>query len=353
MPRETKLYDLLDIQPSSSSEEIKKAFRKKSLTHHPDKGGDAEIYKKINGAYEILSDPEKRKLYDEGGEDGLRNSGQMSEDVLSKMFGNMFGGGGGFPFGGGSPFGQSPFGGSSPFQRFNTSFFQNLNTKLEPSFLNYKVTLEDLAKRKVVKLKITRDRVCPNINESELSPCFTCNGKGVKVKMNQLAPGMFQQIQSPCDTCRSKGKIYPTCDNCKEGRVQDIKIIELHLNPELENGYKYVFQNEGNNDFGKQPGDFVVVIQYEEHSIFQVQGMNLLYTHTLTLKEALCGYKLELKHPSGEIISISTSGVTNPETVETIPHKGLSYQSDMIVKYRIVFPTTLTQDQTEILKNVL
>jgi DnaJ-class molecular chaperone len=81
--------------------------------------------------------------------------------------------------------------------------------------------------------------------------------------------------------------------------------------------------------------------------------MNLLYTHTLTLKEALCGYKLELTHPSGEIISIATSGVTNPETVETIPHKGLSYKSNMIVKYRIVFPTSLTQEDIEILSTVL
>lgn len=352
MPRETKLYELLDVSPTASTDEIKRAFRKKSLIHHPDKGGDPENYKKINAANEILSDPEKRKLYDEGGEDGLRNSGQMSEDVLSKMFGNMFGGGGS-PFGGGFPFTGAPFGGPQPFGRFNTGFFQNMNSKLEPSFTTYKVTLEDLARRKVVKLKITRDRVCPNINESEISPCFSCGGKGVKVKMNQLGPGMFQQIQSACDTCKSKGKIYPTCDNCKEGRIQDPKIIELHLNPELENGYKYLFQNEGNNDFGKQAGDFVVVLQYEEHPVYRLDGMNLLYTHTLTLKEALCGYKLELTHPSGEIISIATSGVTNPETVETIPHKGLSYQSNMIVKYRIMFPTTLTQDQTEIISTVL
>lgn len=352
MPKETKLYDLLDLSHSASSDEIKKAFRKKSLKHHPDKGGDPEDYKKINGAYEILSDPEKRKLYDEAGEDGLRNSGQMSEDVLSKMFGNMFAGGGspfaGFPFGGGSPFGGFPFGGASPFGRFNSN-----DSKLEPSFLTYKVSLEDLARRKVVKLKITRDRVCPNIKESELSPCFSCGGKGIKVKMNQLGPGMFQQIQSPCETCKSKGKIYPTCDNCKEGRVSDSKIIELHLNPELENGYKYVFQNEGNNDFGKQAGDFIVVIQYEPHQTFLLDGMNLVYTHTLTLKEALCGYKLELSHPSGEVISIATSGVTNPETIESIPHKGLSYQSNMIVKYKIVFPTTLTSDQIETLSNVL
>lgn len=351
MSKETKLYEILDVSPSASPDEIKKAFRKKSLTHHPDKGGDPENYKKINGAYEILSDPEKRKIYNERGEDGLKNSGQMSEDVLSKMFGNMFGGGES-PFGGGFPFGGMPFGGS-PFGRFNTGFFQNGNSKLEPSFTTYKVTLEDLAKRRVVKLKITRDRVCPNINESEITPCFSCGGKGVKVRMNQLGPGMFQQIQSPCDTCKSKGKIYPTCDNCKEGRVQDSKVIELHLNPELENGYKYLFQNEGNNDFGKQAGDFIVVLQYEEHPVFRLDGMNLLYTHTLSLKEALCGYKLELTHPSGEIISIATSGVTNPETVETIPHKGLSYQSNMIVKYRILFPASLTQDQTEILLTVL
>ena len=352
MSTETKLYDLLGVSPKATQEEIKRAFRKKSLTHHPDKGGDSEIYKTINSAYEVLSDPEKRKLYDEGGENALRKSGGLSEDALSEMFGNMFrgggfpfGGGGGFPFGGGGGF---PFGGGGGFP-FGGNQQQN---KTSPYAHVHKVSLEDLSKRKVVKLKITRDRICPNIDESNTIVCQNCKGSGMKVQMRQLGPGMIQQIHHPCDKCKN-GKIYPNCDNCKNGTVKDPKIFELHLNPELEDGYKYVFQNEGNQEFGKSPGDFIVILQYEPHNIFKLDNKNLLYTHTITLKEALCGYNLEIIHPSGETISVCTTGITTPETIEKIDHKGLSYQGSMIINYRIKFPDKLSSDQTEILSNIL
>jgi DnaJ family protein A protein 2 len=335
MSKETKLYDLLDVSPSATCEEIKKAFRKKSLTHHPDKGGDVEVYKQINSAYEILSDQNKRKLYDDGGENALRNTGDISQDTLSQMFGNMFGGGG------------FPFGGQGFFSRGNTP------ARSSPIVHTYKVSLEDLSKRKVTKLKITRDRMCPNIDDSQVEQCINCQGKGIKVHIRQLGPGMIQQIQQPCDRCHSTGKIFPTCDNCKEGVVKDPKIFELHLTPELENGYRFVFQQEGNQELGKQPGDVIVVLQYEEHPVFKLEDKNLVYTHTISLKEALCGYNFKISHPSGEIISVATSGITTIETVETIPHKGLSYQGSMIIRYRIVFPTKLSQDQSDILASVL
>ena len=90
MPVETELYDILEISPTATQEEIKKAYRKKALVSHPDKGGDPETFKKVNSAYEILSDPEKRELYNRGGKNGLQESGQIPEDMLNAMFGNIF-----------------------------------------------------------------------------------------------------------------------------------------------------------------------------------------------------------------------------------------------------------------------
>jgi len=337
MPVETKLYDLLEVQSTASPDEIKKAFRKKSLTHHPDKGGDVELYKQINSAYQILSDPQKRELYDRCGENGLRESGGIPEDALSAMFGNLFGGG--------IPFGRQMGG------LFN--MYQNGANKTDVSVHTYKVTLEDLCSRKVAKLKLTRDRVCPEVNEKNSQICKNCNGRGVTMQIRQLGPGMIQQTQQPCSKCKSRGKIYPPCDKCNDGIIQDSKVFELHLTPELENGYKYMFQNEGNQEVGKQPGDFIVILQYEPHPLFKLEGKDLLYTHTLTLKESLCGHKLHLTHPSGEIISISTSDITSSETVETIPDKGLSYHSNLIIKYKIKFPEKLTSEQFDILSKIL
>jgi DnaJ homolog subfamily A member 2 len=335
MPVETKLYDLLEISPSASVDEIKKAYRKKSLIHHPDKGGDVEVYKQINSAYQILSDPQKREMYDMGGENGLRDSGGIPEDMLSAMFGNIFAGG----LGGGLRGGLGNL-----FKMYNKSAI---------AVHVHKVTLEDLCTRKVVKLKLTRDRVCSNMDESKAEICKSCNGRGVIVQRLQIAPGMVQQIQQPCFKCKNRGKIYPSCDQCVDGIIQDPKVFELHLTPELENGYKYAFQGEGNQEIGKQPGDFVVILQYEEHPLFKTEGKDIVYTHTLTLKEALCGHKLDLTHPSGEIITISTSDVTTSETIEKIPNKGLSYQSNLIIKYRVKFPEKLTLEQFEILSKIL
>jgi DnaJ family protein A protein 2 len=335
MPKENKLYELLDVSTSASTDEIKKAFRKKSLTHHPDKGGDIEVYKKINSAYEILSDPQKRKLYDERGEDGLRESGNVPEDMLAQMFGNLFNGGFSFSSGGRFP-------GFPGFGRNKSGNYIHV----------FKVTLEDLCKRKVSKLKVTRDRICKHIDEKKSSDCQACKGRGIRVQIIQMGP-MIQQSHQPCESCKSTGKIYNSCDNCIDGIVKEPKVFELHLTPELENGYRFVFQNDGNQEIGKEPGDFIIVIQYEEHPIFKLEGKNILYTHTISLKEALCGYKLELTHPSGEIITVSTSDVTNPETIETIPNKGLSYQSNMIIKYRILFPDKLSPEQSLILHKIL
>lgn len=330
MPIETELYEVLGVEATATQDEIKKAYRKLALQHHPDKGGDPEEFKKLNGAYEILSNPEKRAIYDNSGKTGLRDSGNVSEDILSAMFGNMFGNFGGI----GNVFGM----------------FQNVRNairKTQPTIYPLNVSLEDLCTRKVSKLKVTRDRLC-NCSNDGMS-CSECSGQGVKISRRQIGPGMIQQLQTSCQNCRGNGKIYQSCEKCQNGIIQDCKVIEIHLTPDMDSGYKYVLQNEGNQMRGFEPGDFIAVIRRKDHPVFQANGKNLIYNKEISLRDALCGrHSFDIIHPSGENISVSTREVIDPETIQILP-KGMTDDGIMEIRYRIIFPKSLTPEQNEII----
>lgn len=331
MPVETELYELLEISFTASQDEIKKAYRRKALMHHPDKGGDPEVFKKINSANEILSDPAKREIYDRHGKNGLKSTPGIPEDVLSAMFGNMMG--------------------FNPFGMFNQA--RNHVRKTPPVLFGYKVSLEDLCTRKVVKLRVIRSRLCDCINTSTPQSCVDCSGKGVRVEVRQLGP--FQQhVQHPCNTCSSTGKIYSTCEKCKNtaGSIEDPKVFELFLTPDLPDKHRYTFSNDGNHLKGHEPGDFIVVLEYVQHPAFKLENKNLLYTHTLSLKDALVGHTLYLTHPSGEAIT-TKSDLVNPESIFVYPGKGLTQDGNLEIRYKIVFPDSLSKDQIETLSKIL
>jgi DnaJ family protein A protein 2 len=326
-----ELYDILGIQPNASIDEIKKAYRKQSKIHHPDKGGDTEMFKKINSAHEILIDPQKREIYDRHGMAGLKNSGQVPEDVFSSMFGNIFQDAG--------PFGNM-------FNMFRN--VHNVVRKTAPYIHTISVSLEDLCTNKIVKLRVTRDRVCKSCAGS---PCSSCGGKGFSVIIRQFGP-MIQQSQQPCGNCEGTGNIYSSCDSCKNGVTQDAKTFELNLNPELHNGYEFRFENEGNQAKKFEIGDFIVRVNLKEHPVFKTEGRNLIYKHTISLKEALCGHTFEILHPSGELISVSTNQVIDPDTIQIIP-KGMTSNSVMKIYYKIEFPKNLSEEQIKVLKDNL
>lgn len=335
MPIETELYDILGVNPNASDSDIKKAYRKKALEHHPDRGGDAEIFKKINGAYEILSDPDKKQMYDKYGKDGLKNSGQIPDDILSSMFGNIFGN-----------FGN--FGGI-----FDT--FQNVrNTirKTKPMVHHHNVTLEDLCTRKIVKLRLKRKRVCPCV-ETNTKQCEHCDGKGRCIMMRQIGPGMIQQMITECNHCQGRGKIITSCENCVNGIRELPKTFSLHLTPDLEDKYKYVFSNEGHQDIGYEPGDFMVILRYKKHNVFTVDNGHLKHTVNISLKDALCGNNVKLKHPSGESIEKYFQGVISPYKTQCIQGKGMTHEKNMILSFHIEYPKKIDDNHVKILRKIL
>jgi len=204
MVKETQLYDLLEITPDASPQDIKKAYRKMAMKYHPDKNPnnpEAESkFKDIGQAYEILGDDEKRERYDKYGMDAFKEGG-MSQDpgsIFEAMFG---GGGGGFGFFGG--------GGEKRGAR-----------KTEDIVHQLEVSLEDLYNGKTSKLAVTRDQVCTTCKgagtKSGVSggKCRRCEGRGVRIIIKQIGP-MIQQMQTVCDACGGKGETIKDEDRCK------------------------------------------------------------------------------------------------------------------------------------------
>jgi DnaJ family protein A protein 2 len=335
MPVEKELYDILEVSPECSAEEIKKAFRKKALQHHPDKGGDTEVFKKINSAYEILSDPEKRKVYDSSGKNGLKQNNIVPEDILRSMFGSMFAESGFF----------------SEFENFGKMFsvFNKKTNKTQPSVYNYNTSLENICRGKEVKLKISRNVCCSCI--LNFTNCQECGGQGVKMVMSRFGP-LISHNTVQCGNCSGHGKLYNYCGNCKNGEQTEDKVIVFNLNPEIENGHRFIFEGEGNQNRNSERGDFIVSVNYEDHPVFKVEGKNLIYTHNLSLKEALTGHLIKLEHPSGENLEITIKDVIDPETKLEIAGKGITSNSILIIKYKIIFPKEISNEAKKILKHI-
>jgi len=334
MPVETGLYDTLGIAPTATPVEIKKAYRKLALIHHPDKGGKEEDFKRITGAYKILVDPEKRKMYDQFGENGLRDSGGLSDDILSSLFGD-------------SPFGNI-------FNMFRD--VRNATRRSPAVTYTRRVTLEELCTRKVINIKVTRNRTCRcQKNISSQTKCKHCKGTGQIQTIRRLAPGMIQQINHICNVCGGRGMIISSCENCKNGVIEVPKIFHIHLTPDMENNYQYKFAGEGNEIPTQLPGDFIVIIVYKPHEQFTLQGKDLMYTRSTTLKEALCGYSCIVIHPSGENILVHTvpGNVVNPKQKTIVNRKGMDSTSNLIIRHDIVFPETLTAEQIKKLSKIL
>lgn len=305
----TELYELLDVNPNASHDEIKKAYRKKALQNHPDKGGDEELFKKINNAYEILVNQEKRDLYDKFGTTDQNNSPSFSaRDIFATMFGDLFG-----------------------------------VSKREPPLIhNHSVSLEDICRRRIISVEIDRQRVC-DCNGEQIQ-CDTCEGKGMTMTMTQLFPGMIGQSISPCTNCNGKGKIHSSCKKCKNGITTENKTFDLHLTPEMGDGYKYILKEEGNQKSEHKAGDLIIILSLKKHLHFTVKGNDLFYIKTISLKEALVGNSFEIIHPSGEKIRIVNTEIIDPDTSQVLP-KGITEKGELKIRYKIIFPKSLNESQ--------
>jgi len=347
MVKETKYYDLLEVSPDAGEAELKKAYRKKALRLHPDKGGDPELFKEVTHAYEVLSDPQRRGIYDARGEAGLSESGGMGGMDPQDLFSQLFGGGG--FFGGGGQSRQGP--------RKSKDLVHRVN-----------VTLEELYRGKTTKLALTRNVICTKCGgkggkEGAVRSCGTCNGRGIRVTLRQMGP-MIQQIQQPCDECSGTGEVINQKDRCKtcNGRktVSEKKMLEVHIDKGMKGGQTITFRGESDQAPGVTPGDVVIVIEEKPHERFQRKDNDLITEVEIDLLSALAGGSFSIRHLDDRalVVNISPEEIIHDGDLKVIHGQGMPSQrhhepGDLYVKLHVKFPGSLDHNKLHLLESVL
>lgn len=274
-------YKVLGVDRDASDKELKKAYRSLSRQHHPDKNrGDEASAKKfieISEAYEILSDPEKRQLFDKYGEAGLNGQAQggfgMHQDPMD-LFQRFFGGAGGF------------------HQQ------QNSVRKGHSTMTVLHASLADMYNGEKVEMGLRMRGICEDCEGSgsadgHRDTCKVCQGRGQRILRHQIAPGMVQTMQTICDACGGKGTtISHPCPSCRgEGVVEEDRKYNIFLEPHQETQWDYVLEGEGDQSPDWVPGDLVVRITQspDDNFGYRRRGFHLFREEVLSAKEAQAG----------------------------------------------------------------
>ena len=261
-------YHLLGISRTATTKEIKKAYRQKSLEFHPDKNkaeGAAEKFAEVNRAYDVLSDDEKRQIYDRHGEEGLKQHEQREQ------------GGGGF--GGGSPF--------EDFFGFGQRQRGNQDQRTPNVEIPLQLTLEELYKGATYEVSYVRQVLCLRW-EMCMKNNQECQGPGVRVKRQQIAPGFVQQFQQHDERCVAPGKMW--LDNCSEcpSKTETEKIdLTIDVNKGARVGEAITFEGVTDEKPGYKPGDLHFVIDEMSHHEYHRDGDHLYKTMEISLVDAL------------------------------------------------------------------
>ncbi|KAI3986451.1 hypothetical protein MKX01_037733 [Papaver californicum] len=351
----TKYYEVLGVSKNATQDELKKAYRKSAIKNHPDKGGDPEKFKEIAQAYEVLNDPEKRDIYDQYGEDALKEGmggggggGHNPFDIFESFFG---GGGGGF--GGGSSRGRR--------QKQGEDVVHTL-----------KVSLEDLYNGTEKKLSLSRNALCSKCNgkgskSGASSKCAGCQGAGMKISTRQIGPGMIQQMQHACPECRGSGEVInekDKCQQCKGNKVtKEKKVLEVHVEKGMQHGQKIVFEGQADEAPDTVTGDIVMVLQLKEHPKFKRKFDDLFVEHSLSLTEALCGFQFAVTHLDGRqlLIKSNPGEIIKPGQHKAINDEGMPQYQRPFMKGRLYIlfnvdfpePGVLSPEQCRKLETIL
>ena len=349
-------YEVLGVQKNASQDEIKAQYRKLALKFHPDrnKSHDAgEHFKEISEAYAILSDAEKRKIYDTHGHAGV-DGRYSSEDIFRGArvnFEDIFGGfgGGGFESIFESLFGK---GGSGGFGRERGADLVYDTT----------ITLEDVLKGKHEEIDIQKDVGCENCQGSGAAPgtskrtCSVCHGQGQVRTTRNMGFSTFVTVH-PCNTCRGQGKIIERpCNQCKgRGKVKGKKHLSFDIPSGIDNG-EYTIREEGESIDDGPSGDLIVRIHVKPHDKFKRDGPDIFYDANISMVDSALGKSIVIPTLEGtEKITLEPG--TQPNSImklkgKGIPNTGGRGRGDQYIRFVVNIPTKLDKHQKKILEEL-
>jgi len=334
-----KLYDVLGVPATATSNELKKAYRKLAIKFHPDKNpGNAEAaekFKTISNAYEVLSDEKKRQIYDEGGEQALKEGGGgHSGHNPFDIFDMFFGGGGGM---GGHRGRRGPQKGKDVVHTLG-------------------VSLDDMCNGLTKRLSLSKNVICDKCEGRGGKPgavqkCSSCRGQGVQVKMHRIGPGMVQQVQQVCPDCGGKGERINAKDRCKHcnGRKtqKTNKILEVHIDKGMQEGQKITFSGEGDQEPEMEAGDVIIMLKEKDHPVYTRQGNDLIMKMDISVSEALTGFKRVISTlDKREILITSKPGeVIEHGMVKSVLEEGMPRYRNPFSKGRLIIQFVVTFPQ--------
>ena len=340
-------YEVLGLSKTADATEIKKAYRRLAMKHHPDRNKDDDKaegqFKEAKEAYEVLKDPEKRAAYDRFGHDGVRGAGGQAGGFGAEGFGDIFGDVFGDIFGGGGRRGGGP-------QVFRGA---DLGYELQ-------LDLEKAVKGDTVTIDVPTQVSCETCGGSgakkgtEPSTCSTCGGAG-QVRMQQ---GFFS-IQQTCPACKGAGTtITDPCADCHgRGRTHKTKSLSVKVPAGVDDGDRIRLSGEGEaGRNGGPPGDLYVEIRIEPHKLFERGGADLSCEVPLSFATATLGGEVELPTLDGNV-SLKIPAGTQSGKVFRLRGKGVTTvrdprKGDLFAKVSVETPVNLTSEQKDLLKKL-
>jgi DnaJ-class molecular chaperone len=335
-------YEVLGLNPDADEVEIRKAYRSLSLKYHPDRNREPDAgdkFREINAANEVLSDSEKRKQYDHDlkyGDGSFEQQAEMND--INNMMNQMFGGGGGFPglFGGirASMNGISPMermhmgtmhmgtmhmGGMPNIRVFHNGQSVNMNAQFENSpFAQFFTHMQKPA---------------PLVKEVQITMEQAYSGEHIPIEIEKTV--VLKGIQSI-----------------------EIEMLYIDIPQGIDNGETIIMKDMGADIDGNR-GDLKIVFQVQNNTKFARHGLDLHYQATISMKEALCGFALEIKHLNGKMLSMNNkenNTIIKPNHKKTVPNLGMvkgGQTGNLVIEFLIEFPDEISRQQIDKLREIL
>lgn len=299
-------YETLGVTQQATQDEIRKAYRRLSLIHHPDKNGgiNDDTFQKINEAYETLSDPQKRRMYDFSSQNPFGNANVMEVPIDPSVLFNMF-------------FAQD-LGNNPDIHVFQTGFPMGLNRERHGT------------------------RSTMPFSDPEPEPIV----KTLRISMEEAYNGCCK----PLDIERWVTRFHR--------KVREKETIYIDVPQGIGDNENIILKEKGNMYSKNSIGDVKVMISIDTNNcIMEREGLNLIYKHTITLKEALCGFSFSLKHINGKEFKINNTkgNIIHPTFKKIVPGYGFirnEHQGNLIIEFIVEFPTKLSDEQINTIENI-